>query len=74
MTAAETEARVKGIEKSMDEMQSAVRRIFQENTATLTTLSKLSEDVATLKADVALIKKNIEDKAKKELSLGRTNY
>ncbi len=74
MSVAEVETRLKSVEKSLDELQGAIRRIFQENNGTLTTLSKVSEGLSTVKAEVATLKQEANDRAKKELSLGRTNY
>ncbi len=74
MSQVEVETRLTSLEKSLDELQSAIRRIFQENNGTLSTLSKISETLSTVKAEVSTLKQEANDKAKKDLTLGRTNY
>lgn len=74
MTLTETESKLKAIDKSIDDFQNAIRRMAQESNSVLTIVSKLSEDVAVLKSDVALLKREQQEKEKKALALGRTNY
>lgn len=70
----ETQVRLAGVDKSIDEMRDTVRRIFQDNNTVLSILSKLSDDVNGLKAELSLLKKELSDKDKKAANLGRTNY
>jgi hypothetical protein len=74
MSQIEVEAKLKLMEKSLEELQGAIRRIFQENNGTLATLSKMSETLSAVKAEVATLKQEANDRAKRELTLGRTNY
>jgi septal ring factor EnvC (AmiA/AmiB activator) len=74
MVGKEVEARLAGLEKSLEELQSAIRRIAQENNGTLTTLGKISEGLATVKAEVATLKTESEIRTRNELNLGRTKY
>lgn len=71
---ADTDAKLKALEKALDDMQGAIRKIFQENNTMIAMVAKISDDVGTLKGEVATIKKELQEKAKRELTLGRTNY
>lgn len=71
---ADTDAKLKALEKALEEMQGAIRRIFQENNTAVAMIAKISDDVNTLKGDVANIKKDLTERAKRELAMGRTNY
>jgi peptidoglycan hydrolase CwlO-like protein len=74
MTTKEVESRLLGLEKSLEELQSAIRRIFQENNSNVSTLAKVSENLAKVQAEVATMKLEAEEKAKRDLKLGRTAY
>lgn len=63
-----------GFEKSLEELQNAIRRMAKEHNETLTTLSKISESLAVLRAEVNVLKQESELRTKREMNLGRTNY
>jgi septation ring formation regulator EzrA len=74
MTSKEVEVKLTSVEKSVEEMRDAVRRLFQENSNNLSLLSKVSEELNKLKAEVSNLKTDLKQKEKAQSNLGRTNY
>lgn len=58
-TMVELEKRVASLETALTEAQDAVRRMAKENNNLLTSVSKVTQEVAVLKAEVSNLKTNL---------------
>ena len=56
MTNLELEKKVQGVEKSLSEMQDAIRNLSQQDGNTLAILNKLSEEVNKFRAELGSLK------------------
>lgn len=56
MTNLELEKKVQGVEKSVSEMQDAIRGLSQQDNNVLSSLSKISEDINKFRAELATLK------------------
>lgn len=74
MGAKDVENKVEALEKQLSEMESAIRRMAQENNDLVAMVSKVVAESSATKSTVEALRKELEKRAKKEALLGRTNY